>query len=292
LSPTIYVSAEAHLAWIKIARAAGLGERAVRLVPTSDGLTLSRADLEAAVGKDVDREPLMVVGTAGTTGHGAIDDLRGIGEFASSVGAYFHVDAAWAGGALLSSSRRSLFAGIELADSVTIDPHKWLAVPMGAGLFLTREAGGLEEAFGVSTGYMPIPGPADAYARSMQWSRRFIGAKLFMTLATMGLQGYEAMIERQFALGDRLRRGLTARGWIIANSTELPLVCFEPGAWEDDAVRRIEGEIVNAGAAWISTVRLRGGLALRACITGFETDEEDVDDLMDLLDAAREGRRA
>ena len=104
--PVIYASAEAHLAWIKLARAVGLGERAVRLVPTSDGLALSASALRTAVASDEGCDTLMVVGTAGTTAHGAIDDLPGLGAFARERGTYFHVDAAWAGGALLDPARR------------------------------------------------------------------------------------------------------------------------------------------------------------------------------------------
>ena len=157
---------------------------------------------------------------------------------------------------------------------------------MGAGLFLSRESTGIDEAFGVSTGYMPAPGGSDAYVRSMQWSRRFIGGKLFMALATLGLDGYRTMIERQFVLGDRLRQGLMHRGWHVLNNTALPLVCFMPEGGGDGDVRRIEAAVVATGRAWLSSVRLSGRQTLRACVTGFETNEEDVDELLDLLAAA------
>lgn len=287
--PLIFVSAEAHLAWIKIARSVGLGDQAVRLVPPANGLSLSGTTLREAISAASAFEPLIVVATAGATAHGAIDDLRGIAEAGREIGAYVHVDAAWAGGALLDPARRVLFDGIEDADSVTIDPHKWLAVPMGAGLFLARTWEGLAAAFGVSTGYMPASTDAhrDAYVHSMQWSRRFIGAKLFMALATLGLDGYRSMIARQFALGDRLRHGLEAQGWAVLNDTALPLVCFAPSGGGDDAVRDIEAAVVQTGGAWISSVRLKGRLALRACVTSFETTETDIDELIRLVGDAR-----
>lgn len=291
--PVIYVSAEAHLAWIKIARAVGLGERAVRLVPPRDGLSLAGATLREAAAADTHCDPLMVVATAGTTAHGAIDDLPGLAAVGKDLGAHVHVDAAWAGGALLYPDRRALFEGIERADSVTIDPHKWLAVPMGAGLSLARDWTGFDRAFGVTTGYMPASTAVyrDAYVHSMQWSRRFIGGKLFMALATLGLDGYRSMIERQFALGDRLRRSLLARGWQVLNDTALPLVCFAPADGGDDAVRDIEAAVVRTGRAWLSSVRLKGRLALRACVTGFETVETDIDDPARLLGVARSAPR-
>lgn len=289
--PLIYVSSEAHLAWIKIARAVGLGSDAVRLVAPADGLSLEGETLRAAMEQDAKGQPLMVVATAGATAHGAIDDLYGVARAGRKVGAYVHVDAAWAGGALLAPDRRGLLAGLDAADSVTIDPHKWLGVPMGAGLFLTRDAALLRAPFAVSTGYMPPTSEdrPDPYLNSLQWSRRFIGAKLFMALAVLGRAGYAAMIERQFALGERLRDALADSGWQILNATPLPLVCFAPADGGEDEVRRIERAVVASGEAWLSTVRLRSRLCLRACVTSFETREADIDRLIELLDEARQG---
>jgi glutamate/tyrosine decarboxylase-like PLP-dependent enzyme len=287
--PSIYASAESHLAWIKIARMSGLGSRAVRLVETDDGLAMSGEALARAIEADHDREPVLVVATAGTTAHGAIDDLAGIASVGRAHGAHVHVDAAWAGGALLDNNKRLLFAGIELADSVTIDPHKMLAVPMGAGMLLTRDWKPLSAAFNVATGYMPSASSErrDAYIHSIQWSRRFIGAKLFMAMATLGLDGYSALITRQFSLGEFLRRRLAANGWQICNATALPLVCFAPDRADDDQVRLIEKRVVETGKAWISSIRLRGRLVLRACITSFETNETDIEALVSLLSDAR-----
>jgi glutamate/tyrosine decarboxylase-like PLP-dependent enzyme len=281
--PAIFVSAESHLAWIKIARAAGLGSVAVRLVTTRDGLNLDGETLRAAMRERPDLDPVLIVATAGTTAHGAIDDLAGIAAAARDHNAHFHVDAAWAGGALLSARHRHVLGGMELADSVTIDPHKWLAVPMGSGMYLARDWSALESAFGVSTGYMPSRSheDRDPYIHSLQWSRRFNGAKLFMALATLGIDGYGAMIDRQFALGDRLRRGLAGAGFQIVNDTPLPLVCFEPSSGTE--VQRIVEAVTGSGAAWIASVALRGRPCLRACITSFETTEADVDALIELV---------
>lgn len=290
--PAIYVSSQAHLAWIKLARAAGLGSEAVRLVPTADGLTLDGATLARFIADDGARDPLLLVATAGTTAHGAIDDLHGIAAVARRHGAHLHVDAAWAGGALLADEGQALLQGIELADSVTIDPHKWLCVPMGAGMYLSRDWGALQAAFAVSTGYMPSASLQrhDAYIHSLQWSRRFIGLKLFMALTHVGVDGYARMIHRQLQLGCHLRDGLRARHWRVLNDTPLPLACFAPtvdAARQDDAVTRIAAGVVESGQAWLSTVDLRGRLVLRACITSHETTREDVEVLLDVLDHAR-----
>jgi glutamate/tyrosine decarboxylase-like PLP-dependent enzyme len=282
--PAIFVSSESHLAWIKLARMCGLGTDAVRLVPADDGLRLSGGALEHAI-KTSAADPVLVVATAGTTAHGSIDDLSGIACVGRAVGAHVHVDAAWAGGLLVHPQHRALLAGIQEADSVTVDPHKWLAVPMGAGLYLARDWSPLAEAFSVDTSYMPSASLArrDAYIHSVQWSRRFIGGKLFMTLANLGLPGYRKMIDRQFALGDRLREGLLADGWQIRNSTALPLVCFSLASGNDALIRAIEGAVVASGKAWISSAKLRGQLVLRACITSFETGADDVAALLRVL---------
>lgn len=296
--PVIYASTEAHLAWIKIARATGLGSDAVRLVKPVDGLRLDADTLAEAIENDLVRDPaldpVLVVATAGTTAHGAIDDIAGFVSVARAHRAQLHVDAAWAGGALLCEEGRVLLAGIGLADSVTIDPHKLLAVPMGAGMYLARDWTALETAFAVRTGYMPLPSleHRDAYLHSIQWSRRFIGLKLFMAIATLGESGFAAMLDDQFALGHSLRRQLVARGWLVKNETSMPLVCFAPDLPPDAvevAVRAIEVHVVTSGVAWISSVTLRGQLVLRACITSYESTEDDVAILIDLLE---EGRRS
>jgi glutamate/tyrosine decarboxylase-like PLP-dependent enzyme len=291
--PAIYVSSEAHLAWIKIARNAGLGSQAVRLVPPPGGLRLDGGSVEEAIRREPHFDPVLIVATAGTTAHGAIDDIRGLEVIARQHRAHLHVDAAWAGGALLSDKVRNQLAGVELADSVTIDPHKWLAVPMGAGMYLARDWMPLETAFGVRTGYMPSASVEhrDPYIHSLQWSRRFIGLKLFMTLATMGHQEYSRMIDGQLILGSMLRTQLLARGWRVLNETPLPLVCFAPDFTtgdDDAAVRAIESCVVGSGKAWLSSVSLRGKLALRACITSYESTADDVYELLDLLDGARQ----
>ena len=285
--PAMFVSAEAHLAWIKIARSVGLGAEAVRLVPARNGLSLCGDTLAQAIAAEPDVDPFLIVATAGTTAHGAIDDIADLGDVARAYGAHLHVDAAWAGTALLLPEFRHHFHGIEKADSVTIDPHKWLCVPMGAGMYLTPGWKELEAAFSVSTSYMPSASieHRDAYLHSMQWSRRFIGLKLFMALATSGLDGVSQRIRHQIEIGSQMRRGLCADGWHVLNDTPLPLICFVPGGAgnTEDRIRAIEHSVVASGQAWISSVRLRGCLVLRACVTSYESTGADVNVLLRCL---------
>jgi glutamate/tyrosine decarboxylase-like PLP-dependent enzyme len=249
-----------------------------------------RADREAG------KKPFLVVGTAGTTATGSIDPLPEIGEVAASEGLWFHVDAAWGGAAAFVPELRGELEGIASADSITFDAHKWLSVPMCGSVLLTRRGGSLENAFAVATAYMPrdAEGVAveDPYARSMQWSRRFTGLKLFLSLAVAGWSGYEVAIRRMVALGRELRERLEARGWRLVNDTPLPVVCFVDGRREDGDdgtyVASICQTAVRSGRAWISTIDTGGGKrALRACITNFETRAEHLGELVETLEMAR-----
>lgn len=293
--PTFYASAESHHAWFKIARAAGLGEQAVRLIPADEHLRLDVDALARAIREDraAGRLPFLVAATAGTTSAGAIDPLPELADLAATEGLHLHVDAAWAGAAALSDQLRPLLTGIERADSITVDAHKWLSVPMGAGVFVGTDPNALHRAFKVSTAYMPEDAdePIDPYALSVQWSRRFIGLKLFLSLAVAGRVGYARQLERDCRLGDLLRQRLVAKGWEIVNDTALPVVCFTDtrpvdGA-ADDRIERIADTVVERGRVWLSSTRIHGRPALRACITSHRTGVDDLDVLVAELDTVR-----
>ncbi len=296
--PVFYVSTESHHSLLKAARESGLGSAAVREIAVDEALRMNVAALEAQIAADrrAGLAPFLVVATAGTTSAGAIDPLEDIADVVARKKLWLHVDAAWGGAAALVPKLRPLLAGIERADSITFDPHKWLSVPMGAGLYLSRHPGLLERTFSVDTAYVPREPAgldvADGYLASMQWSRRFIGLKLFLTLAVAGWQGYAEALGHMAAMGDLLRTELDAAGWQVICPTPLPLVCFvdrrHPHGRSSDYLERVRRAVVESGAAWISTTRVGGGtLALRACITNFRTAPEDVRALVAALAAAR-----
>ncbi|HEY2592234.1 MAG TPA: aminotransferase class V-fold PLP-dependent enzyme, partial [Steroidobacteraceae bacterium] len=183
-APVFYVSADSHLAWLKIAHQAGIGRAAVRLIPPDGTGRLDPQALEDAIATDRTRGhvPVMIVATAGTTNAGMIDPLAACARLAHDSSAWYHVDAAWGGALVVSDNLRRSLAGIELADSITIDAHKWFATTMGAGMFVTRHASVPSSAFHVSTTFMPSEIEAvDPYITTAQWSRRFIGLKLFLS---------------------------------------------------------------------------------------------------------------
>jgi glutamate/tyrosine decarboxylase-like PLP-dependent enzyme len=220
----------------------------------------------------------MVVGTAGTTAAGAIDPLPALERFCRSEDLWLHVDAAWGGAAVLSPRLRGHLAGIDAADSITCDAHKWFSVPMGAGMFFCRHPEVVSDAFRARATYMPgkTDGPVvDPYTTSVQWSRRFIGLKLFLALAQQGESGYVEMIEHQADMGDVLRETLQRAGWRIVNRTPLPLVCFTRDGLDAGTFL---AALYERQIAWMSEVRLGGDRPfVRACVTSFRTNESHIE---------------
>jgi glutamate/tyrosine decarboxylase-like PLP-dependent enzyme len=278
-SPVLYLTGGAHHGFLKIARMAGLGRGALRMVAMDADLKMDVVDLAKQVADDrkAGLAPFMVIATAGTTAAGVIDPLPEVARFCRTEDLWFHVDAAWGGAAVISPRLRSHLAGIGDADSITCDAHKWLSVPMGAGMFFCRHPDAVLSAFESEVAFMPGKTPAilDPYTSTVQWSRRFIGLKLFLALAERGESGYAEMIEHQARMGDVLRRSLERTGWRIVNRTPLPLVCFT----RDGLVAsRFLAELYKRQIAWMSEVQLDGGdPILRACVTSFRTTEQDIE---------------
>jgi glutamate/tyrosine decarboxylase-like PLP-dependent enzyme len=296
--PLLYTSTEAHHSFAKLARAIGLGASAVRSIPVDGEYRLDVGALARAIADDraAGSRPFLVVATAGTTSSGAIDPLPEVAAVAAERGLHLHVDAAWAGAVALSDRHRHLLDGVEAADSVTVDAHKWLSAPMGAGVLLTPHAAALRQAFAVDAGYMPSGEAVDPYLTGLQWSRRFTGLKVFLALAAAGREGYAAQIDSDLVLGERLREGLRQDGWRLRNDTMLPIVCFDDPAVEADRsaahLHAILDAVIAGGTAWLSSVTLGSRPAIRACITSYRTDEDSITSLRNQLVAARSSRRA
>jgi aromatic-L-amino-acid decarboxylase len=287
-TPTVYLTAEAHHSFNKIAHMTGLGRQALRIVATDRDLRMDLKDLAQRMAEDRRNgfAPFMAIGTAGTTAAGAIDPLPGLANFCRQENLWLHVDAAWGGAAAISPILRHHLAGIEAADSITCDAHKWFSVPMGAGMFFCRHADSVAAAFHAETSYMPgktMPGKGtggapDPYTNSVQWSRRFIGLKLFLALAQNGETGYIKTIEHQTRMGNVLREALQNSGWRIVNSTPLPLVCFTRDGLD---TTKFLADLHSRQIAWMSEVSLGNGApVLRACVTSFRTSAADIDSVV------------
>ena len=283
LRPALYLSADAHHSFVKAARSAGLGTGAVRVVPVDAGRKLDLAALEALLVEDraAGRHPFLLVATLGATGTGVIDPIGPMRELADRHGLWLHADAAWGGGALLSPRLRPALSGIEGADSVTWDAHKWMSVPMGSGMFFCRHPEAVRRAFAINAAYMPPhegEDVVDPFGATAQWSRRSIGLKVFMAMAELGLEGYARLVEGQARMGDHLRRRLAQEGWTLANATPLPVVCFHRDGVDGPALL---GRVLGRGRVWLSSLALPGGpTVLRACITSYHTTEDDVEALI------------
>jgi glutamate/tyrosine decarboxylase-like PLP-dependent enzyme len=282
--PTIYLTEEAHSGFSKIAHMVGLGRRNLRIVATDTSLRMEMGDLKQRVTEDRRNGllPFMVIGTAGTTAAGAIDPLPEIGRFCIDAGLWFHADAAWGGAAIVSPNLGHYLQGIDTADSITCDAHKWLSVPMGCGMFFCRHRESVAQAFQSNVNYMPSKPEStegesfttfDPLSNSAQWSRRFIGLKLFMVLAQHGESGYADMLDHQLLMGDVLRESLAATGWRIVNSTPLPVVCFTRAGLIPS---KLLAGLRERQIAWMSEATIGGTPTIRACVTSFKTTEADI----------------
>jgi glutamate/tyrosine decarboxylase-like PLP-dependent enzyme len=282
-APVFYASDQAHDSLVKIAHACGLGRDALRRIASDARQRLDVDQLRAqiAIDRTAGCAPFLVVATAGTTSSGAIDPLDAIADLCDAEALSLHVDAAWGGAALLTDQLAHHLTGIARADSITWDAHKTLPVPMGAGRFIARGRTATEAAFRVHTAYVPDgePGTIDLYQHSLQWSRRFIGLKVFMTLAELGERGIAALVDHQVARAALLRAELAAAGWSIDNDSPLPLVCFSHPALgpAGERVSALVRAVVSRGEVWLSEVRYATGRrVIRACITNVDTTDADI----------------
>ena len=294
----MYVSEEAHHSLDKSAGLLGLGRKAVRRIPVDRRIQMEVDRLEAAISEDISsgRLPFCVVATAGTTNSGAIDDISGIAEVCHLHKLWLHVDGAYGAAAIFSDKHRDLVRGIELADSITVDPHKWLAMPFAAGVVLTSHPELLSPTFGVSTPYMPktdTPRPPDNFAISTQWTRRMNSLKLWLTLRVHGRQTYEDHIDRQLQLArwfvDQIRK---SDAFELFAEPELPIVNLvlrdsppvEAGSGE--LHQAIVDEVTRDGRQWISTTVVRGRTVIRVMIISYLTEQRHLQELLGRLEAA------
>lgn len=281
-NPIIYASKESHLAWLKIAHATGIGRQSVRLVETDGAGRMSASALSDAIDADLSagNAPVMIAATAGTTNAGMVDPLVACANLAEKNGIWFHVDAAWGGGLIACPNASKALNGIQRADSITIDAHKWFATTMGAGMFLTSHPAVAADAFRVSASYMPDSEAArDFYLNSAQWSRRFLGLRLFLSLGAAGWDGYADHVEHARSLAGRFAEQMIAHGWTRANASEMAVVCLVPPEG-NDAVEAIVRHIQANGKSWVSTAVFEGKPVLRMCVTNGRTTERDIDQLV------------
>ena len=283
----IYTSRDCQPGWFKVAHQCGIGRAALRLVQTDGEGRMHAGALREAIASDraAGRVPVLISATAGTTNAGVIDPLHECAAIAREQGLWYHVDAAWGGAALASERLRGLLSGIERADSITIDAHKWLATTMGCAMYITSRAPLLSEAFHASTSFMPSSlASLDPYLNTVQWSRRFLGLRLFLALGAAGWSGLGAHVERSVAVIEQVRERLLARGWSVVNDSALAVLDALPP--KDCDVRALVRQVVASGRAWVAPASFERRDVVRICATHGETSESDVEELLEALDAA------
>lgn len=297
--PVLYASAEAHHSIDKSAGLLGLGRKSLRRIAVNDNVQLDPQALQQTIEADLasGKRPFCVIATAGTTNTGAVDDLVAMAEICRRFDLWLHVDGAYGGSAIFSDQHRMLLRGIEHADSITIDPHKWMAMPLAAGVMLTRHPDMLERAFAVAAPYMPKAVESkglDNSRISIQWTRRMNSLKLWLTLRVHGRKAYEEHIDRQLNLARHFVSWINAsEHFELAAPQVLPIVAFRlkvPSLSQQqlaEAHFSIVDAVTRDGCRWISETMVNGRSVLRMMVISYLTEERHLRELgRALLEAA------
>jgi glutamate/tyrosine decarboxylase-like PLP-dependent enzyme len=296
----VYASTETHT-WIqKAADLAGLGTKSIRWIPAGADQRMDAAALAAAVARDrkAGAQPFMVVGTAGTVSTGAVDPLREIAAICRAENLWFHVDGAYGALAAGLPDASDDLRALALADSVAVDPHKWLYAPLEAGCVLVRDAAALRDAFSYHPAYYHFDADrVNFFDYGPQNSRGFRALKVWLALQQAGRAGYVQMIGDDIRLARRLHAAVSAHPDLEALTQSLSITTFRyvpahlranahtpaQAAALDDLNQRLLSAIEASGTAFLSNAVVNGRFALRACIVNFHTSEADIDTLPDLV---------
>ncbi len=299
----IYASDQCHYSIDKSADILGLGREGVRKIPTDERFHIRVDALREAIAKDREAGlvPCCVVGVAGTTSSGVIDPLESLAAVARENECWYHVDAAYGGPLAFSPQHRDKLRGVELADSITFDPHKWMFVPFSCGATLVRDGGRvLRDAFDMTPEYLSEDrGGADVefdfFRYGQMGTRRFNSLKLWMAINFMGREGYAKTVERQIDLTKYLAQEIDAlKDFKRLGEVETAVCCFRflpqadlSGPDLDRLQQRLQQIIERSGEAWLTTTVLHGRRALRVNINSFLTEQRHIDDLVRLLERSR-----
>jgi aromatic-L-amino-acid/L-tryptophan decarboxylase len=298
----VYRSAESHTCHQKALELLGMGSRNVRVIPCDRNRRMSVTAFEQAVRGDVERGcvPVAVIVSAGTVNTGAVDPLAEVAAVCRRHGVWLHVDAAYGGPAALTAKYRALRDLLPLADSVALDPHKWLYVPIESGAVLVRNPRALRDAFSLVPAYLrsqaaadgdidPVFGPPWMSEYGFQQTRGFRALKCWMVFKAFGLDGYAAEIARCLALAERLTAELDAApDFERVRPQEMSVVCFRytgsPAAADLDALNRSLLRALQLGGRYfLAGTELDGRFYLRACIVNGRATERDIVDLVPVI---------
>src|SRR5215207_10717420 len=287
----VYCSAESHHSVVRAVEVCGLGSNAVRSIPVDEKHRMQPEALEEALSRDVAAgvAAVAVVATAGTTLTGAVDPLDSVADVCERHGVWLHIDGAYGLPGAAAPSAAPLFAGLERADSLTIDAHNWLGVQKSCSVVLLRETGRLRAAFGHEERYMLHEGDvANPVDRTLEYSRPLRSLRLWMAFRVHGAAQYRAWIERTLA-NARLFTQLVeaAPEFELLHEPQLSTVCFRhvpPGGVADPDTHNIElaRAMMRDGRVFLAPAAVDGRACLRACFVNFRTTPEEVALVLDV----------
>ena len=289
--PAIFLSDQTHSAVERAARIIGVRRDGIVSIPSDAAYRLPLPALLDAVNRAraAGFTPIAVCANAGTTNTGAVDPLPAIADFCATHGIWMHVDGAYGGFAVLCESGKALLQGIERADSISLDAHKWLYQPFEAGCVMVKDVAHLVRAFSVDPDYLQDTKLGLEHVnfadRGYQLTRSFRALKVWMSIQTFGLAGFRAAIGRTIQLASDAGALVTeTQDLELLGPPSLGVVCFRyrpPHAdWTpariDTLNEAIQARVIQSGTAMISSTRLRGTYSLRLCIMSHQTTWDDV----------------
>ncbi len=297
--PTVYMSDQSHTALSRAATIVGVRPECVRKVPSDEYFRLDMGELSRMVAEDRSAgfTPIAVCGNAGTTNTGAVDPLDRIADFCEREDIWLHIDAAYGGFAILTEKGRELFGGIERADSIAMDAHKWLFQPFEAGCLMVKDIRKLEKAFSVHPEYLQDaqwghdhPNFSD---RGLQLSRSFRALKVWMSIQTFGMAAFRRSVAKGIDFAQRADEYVRASDVLqIANPASLGVVCFRVNPlgidlddeYLEEVNEAVQARVIETGTAMMSSTRLRGLYSLRLCILNHTTTWDDVRSTLEAIE--------
>ena len=296
----VYVSDQAHSSVARAARVLGFRPEQVRVLPTDERFRMRPEALVDAMDADLRAglRPLFVSASAGSTNTGAVDPLPELAEICQERGAWLHVDGAYGGFAALTGRGKRLLRGMELADSVTLDPHKWLYQPFECGCLLVRRGHYLREAFEITPDYLKdtevLAREVNFADRGVQLSRMCRALKLWVSLKYFGVAAFRTAVDRSLDLAREAQARIEDSGELeLLVPAALGVVCFRrrfEGVDDEDELARLNAGLVEGLTAsdegHISSTRLRGRYALRMCVLNHTSTSDDVHRVLDWIETS------
>lgn len=285
----IYTSTQGHGCIQKAVEILGFGSAYLRKIPVDSGYRMNLDALRAQVQADraAGLLPVCVAASAGTVNTGAIDPLDDIADLCVAEQLWFHVDGAYGGLGILVEP--SLYKGIERADSLAIDPHKWLYMPVECGCVMVKDAQAMRDSYSLVPSYLRDDTAMPWFSEfSIQQTRGFKALKLWLVMQQIGVEGYRDLLRHDMVLAKSLQAKIRARDdFELVAAGPLSVTCFRykrQGMADLDGLNRKLAETVQReGKAFLTTTELNGQLVLRACIVNFRTTEADLDILLDAI---------